>query len=432
MIEKERESHQRCRKMVVLFFLVAFFVGTGSFVFAETKEAIAELQTRYDERCVQLEREDIGECRGLKKTIDAAIANGLKGSSGQVAEKKQVPTAPLVKSESDPKALSEYTKLVEDKAEQTKITKAETDKTNGLIQNTANESLLEAKRKQNELDKIASQMSPPRLQQHQDDIQLVRSAEEANRRNRYFPKEAAELAADEDIRRNLIVFSAAQESRRELLAESSRLAAQLAELGRVALLAGNRSSSMKSVPQSDNAIVSNSRGVTTAELASLASREEDVQITEIENKLKAPGLSEKEKKLLQAKLKDRLRKKLADRGKKDAAAKKAEALAAAGTHFDGKLGAETVDSSKLKNSLISEAGIGALDAVLKTANSSGNAFSLAGAETDASVRQIMDDAERDLASSSDGGILTSNSASLFERVRSAYRNCLTRECVRLN
>lgn len=281
------------------------------------------------------------------------------------------------------------------------------------------------------LDRGTSSNDPTQIGKIQNDKQIYQTVDDLYKNKKKVSRDLVELAEDPKIRKNLMLVSVAQEYRKELVAESTRLAAQLAELSRIAMLAGNRGTAMGSIPESNTKILPNSNSVEVAILANAeVASEEDPQISEMESKLKDPKLSEKDKKLLQAKLKDRLRKKLAERAKKDAA-KKAEALTAAGNHFNGKLGAESVDPENKIGSAISEAGVGAVDAVLKTAHAE-TPFGMSGAETDASVRQIVSDAEREFASAGDGSVLTAETASLFERIRTAHRKCVSRECVRLN
>ncbi|RYG56178.1 hypothetical protein EON80_29665 [bacterium] len=92
--------------------------------------------------------------------------------------------------------------------------------------------------------------------------------------------------------------------------------------------------------------------------------------------------------------------------------------------FDGKLARETIGGNESAES----DGAGMLEGAFTAAKNA--AFAMSTAETEAEVKRLLRESQRELASLAAGGILDTESPALFARVSLAHRRCQEHRCVR--
>ncbi len=415
----------RASTTFLVFFIVAG--GTGEFSYAASNAVPSKEQ--YD-ACKKSIFAKTRECLRIAEIYEKSEATG---DSSPIAKDPSVQSkSPQTNSSSTPiqtARANDFTPLdnpLDKGKENTSKNKETIDGGLKASENDIKSGLGAIKARIAEKEKHTPNMSPSELENYYEDRQIVKTADDLLKNKNSIPEELAEMANDKVIHDNLLLVSLSQGTQKDFAKESSRLAAQIAELARLASIAATRGTNMGSIKEANQKLASNTNA---PEEDSLVTEQQIAELAKEEGK-DPKKLTEKARAAIIAKLKDRIRKKMADAAKKEAqeaAAKKAEALAAANKQFDGKLGAELADNGEGAQNT-KDAGVGAVDAMLKAASQ----FSLAGAETDASVRQIMSDAERQLASNEDRSIQSAESPTLFERVKAAHKSCVSHGCVRTN
>jgi hypothetical protein len=295
--------------------------------------------------------------------------------------------------------------------------------------------------------------TPEELAKAAADLRLVEKAQQRIRQNKPFPREEALRANDPQVRKDLLVLSAAQEAQSELKKEEVRLEQQLVELIEIKTLskeraenfgdlaealAGRRETKANGQPEKPGELAVNdpaadSKVVEGATQAPPAETEDFVKgVADAETEEKAADAADPKAGSLPApdgaELRQARRQGLRD--KLDAYLKQRQGADAKilDTAFDGKLAREASDKTN------DEETAHGLGDVIGTAFSTVRdaTFSMRMSETEAEVNALLSASQRELASLAAGGVLSSDSTNLFERVSIAHRRCEEHRCVRGN
>lgn len=271
-------------------------------------------------------------------------------------------------------------------------------------------------------------MPPAERAAFQRDSALVKQARTSFKNDETFSHVLAAKATDPGIRRELTVAAAANELKLGSEMEGFRLAQQELKLREIAETNAARAAKLSSVKAT-----AAEKKIATEEDSTkpkLAAKKEEVASTKGESSkaaevdidsnssIDAPLVDPVTGKKLTAKERAEyaaLRKRLKDKGSK-ALKPEEEALKAFGGDLEEGRHVGNEKEVAVENSPILAA--------------AGEAFTLAGAETEAEVKRLRAEAER-LQAESDAqqGILGAESPSLFERVHEAHNACLRRKCV---
>lgn len=272
------------------------------------------------------------------------------------------------------------------------------------------------------------------------DQHLVLSAKEAVKNEKAFSKKLAEQAKDPEVKKNLLLVAKGTKERDDLKKEESRLTANIAELGRLAAAAaavanglgeakgpGNSQSAMpisqgkakdtgvSYTADNKSSSVEKNADFTDAKLAAMPDKEKIALLKELES-----GKSKTGNKSKDLSLKNKL---MAQLQAADAAERKAGG-ADSGVDRNGKR--ENAAAKVVSDVLTPPADAGA-----DYSGKGSGGFSLANSETNAEVKRLTDEADRQLTAADDSkaGILEVESVSLFERVSLRINGCLRQHCV---
>lgn len=286
-----------------------------------------------------------------------------------------------------------------------------------------------------------------KLQQIARQNKLIREAKLAVEQERDFTAKQAKMAEDEEVRKQLMKVAEGRQRRKAFLKEDARLTDQIAELSTLAAKAMAVSAAMGTTKQStgsDKTIINTAPAsppsninIQLPDSAKSSAEAEKTKKLDLEDvgDVKLPSLKDgvaSSKKAKDFALKNSLQAKIA-------AAEKAMATNAANMDSipfgssDGKDGTSGVSKKdKAPAAHVTEdlletpsGGFGGLS------SPSGGKFSMNSAETDAAVKEIVDEASRNTASQEEvqAGVMEMESPSLFERCSKVLNSCLRKRCV---
>ncbi|HEY8279085.1 MAG TPA: hypothetical protein VIH99_05650 [Bdellovibrionota bacterium] len=299
------------------------------------------------------------------------------------------------------------------------------------------------------------------------DLQIVEYALNQREKSKPISKKVVGTAYDPGARTDLLIAAGAQQMRRYLEQEDARLTQTLAALTNMAALTSQRLTALDSVPaEGGNAANLAGRAPSATgggptisstkfgDLADARKRGDGLNKDEVLGNNSGPGAHSKDtseltdkslagmsaedktKLLATAKnavLREKLRRQLARAGAGDSSGKKDPRKSAdsvdAGDHFAGNLPTEGLTQANVGTNEGTSGNMASqiANSMLDSAKSD---FHLAGSETESAVKQIISDHESAAGSQADPAILGTDSLSLFERVKSAHKNCMQRACVR--
>lgn len=324
----------------------------------------------------------------------------------------------------------------------------------------AAEALREAERRRRE--ELAKQARGPVKSSTANDLNLAKQASQSLDGGNVFTLRDAKKASDPAVRRNLLTAAVAEETIEEFKEKDKKLDFDIAQLMKIAATAFGRTQSLNSLSADGKAAVPGvSHQTPDASLQTvsapnesrdLASGDSDASVSELfledseQTSVDPSGVASDEgadpekvkkfKKIATSALRQAIQAKYAKLLKER---QLQEQLAA--SQFEGKLTPDQIDGSpslsrrdvKDVNSTSAHQA-GAFEAAASALNgaSAEQQFTMRGSETDAEVKQFMEEGSRELASTFHApGVLEVDSPSLFERVRAAHKSCLKRRCIRL-
>lgn len=301
-----------------------------------------------------------------------------------------------------------------------------------------------------------SQLSPQTKAGFDHDRPLVARARNAVEEERIFPRKEAVTAINPEVRNNLLLVSKATEVKQTLSEEKKRTDFELSQLLQMAATTLQAATAMNSL-DSNSSPSQNKQNIDltapVAPKAALASRkpaslgdkegsvseksedpaladggkaaeEKSAKDKETIAKVKAEvEAAEKRKKIQAMRLKQKLRDKANAQGKGNVDTDElfGGSLRQGQQEMESAEGGGQAEESAAKESAMSAPSV--YQAVKE-------GFSLAGAETDREVGQIVAEAERDLSSEEmSAGVLGRESPSLFVRVHAVHEVCQRQKCV---
>lgn len=281
-----------------------------------------------------------------------------------------------------------------------------------------------------ELSSGKSKNFPPERSKWKNDQALVNEASRARAKKEEFPEKKADQAKLPAIRSNLHLFSRAKELERDSSKDLAAIALAIAQLAQMKSagqanvdglaaqskrplyssssgaeaekkVLGEVSSALKGKSGSGSPIAAGEKNGAAESGAESASNNSQAAA-------EAADGSEAQRAALRTRLRELLRKKMGIVGGQDIP-----------DEFLGELGLTPGSDSGL--------GEGGSQEQLALSKEEEEIFRLAGAETDAEVNRLRAELQEELAQS--GGILPSESLSLFERVKAAHNACASKRCV---